>query len=339
MAQSHKTGIDASETNNAVQSGYKPSLYGDEPLWTLLDSTRFAVSRLRELELSKFGLTIERSAILKILASRGGSVTAGILEYLTMRQPHSISTLINRMIKMGFISKKRQGSERRHTFSLTPKGYTLLEKITDTSIKAVFSCLSAEENVEFIGILRVLQKKSRSLLRIPFMDFIFRDMLDNSSNNDTRWRGEATETAWTILDRTRFVVARLRELELAQFGLTIEQSAILKMLYMCGGSISTKVLEEFTMRQHHSVSTLINRMIAMRLVTKVRYKGEKRYTITITREGEELLRTLTNISVEMTFSSLKVEQKEKLKVYLRRVEDNTRNILGSPLDRSILPAG
>ena len=315
------------------------SLYGDEPLWTLLDSTRFAITRLRELELSQFGLTIERSAILKIFASRGGSTTAGILEYLTMRQPHSISTLINRMIKMGLISKKRQGAEKRHTFTLTPKGFALLEKITETSIKDVFSCLSAEENKELLRILRILQKKSRSLLRVPFMEYIFRDMLDKATENNSRWRGEATETAWTILDRTRFVVARLRELELAQFGLTIEQSAILKMLYSAGGSISTKWLEEITMRQHHSISTLINRMMVMKLVTKVRHKGEKRYTIAITREGEELLKTLTNISIEMTFSSLEVEEKEKLKVYLRRVEDNARHILGSPLDRGILPAG
>lgn len=171
------------------------------------------------------------------------------------------------------------------------------------------------------------------------MEHIFRDMLDKATENNSRWRGEATDTAWTILDRTRFVVARLRELELAQFGLTIEQSAILKMLHSAGGSISTKWLEEITMRQHHSISTLINRMMAMKLVTKVRHKGEKRYTIAITKEGEELLRTLSNISVEMTFSSLEVEEKEKLKVYLRRVEDNPRHILGSPLDRSILPAG
>jgi DNA-binding MarR family transcriptional regulator len=80
-------------------------------------------------------------------------------------------------------------------------------------------------------------------------------------------------------------------------------------------------------------------MIAMRLVTKIRHKGEKRYTILITKEGEELLRTLTNISVEMCFSSLTEEEKEKLKVFLRRIEDKARNMLGSPLNRDILPAG
>jgi DNA-binding MarR family transcriptional regulator len=336
---SQSTGIIIPETNKAVRTRPGYGLSGDEPLWTLLDSTRFAVTRLRELELAEFGLTIERSAILKILASRGGSTTAGTLEYLTMRQPHTISTLINRMTKMGLISKKRMGTEKRHTFSLTTKGNTLLDEITETSLEVVFSCLSVEENEELIRILRVLQKRSRTLLRVPFMEYIFRDDTSAGLEGHTRWRGPLTETAWTLLDRTRFVVARLRELELSQFGLTIEQSAILKMLFSGAGSASTKLLEEITMRQHHSISTLINRMIAMRLVTKIRHKGEKRYTILITKEGEELLRTLTNISVEMCFSSLTEEEKEKLKVFLRRVEDKARNMLGSPLNRDILPAG
>lgn len=323
---------------SAVQTGPAFKLTGDEPLWTLLDTTRFVVTRLRELELARFGLTVERTAILKIIASRGGSATAGVLEYLTMRQSHSVSTLINRMIKMGLISKKREGVERRHTFYLTNKGYDLLNNITDNSIEAIFSCLTPEENGEFIRLLKALQIKSRSLLRIPFMEYIFRDVPVKNPHN-SRWRGEASETAWTILDRTRFVVARLRELELAQFGLTIEQSAILKMLFLAGGSLSTRLLEEISMRQHHSISTLVNRMIAMKLVTKVRYKGEKRYTIAITKEGERLLGTLSNISIEMSFSSLTAEEKEKLKAYLRRIENNARNILGSPLDRRFLPAG
>jgi DNA-binding MarR family transcriptional regulator len=325
-------------TSNIIQSELKYGLPGDEPLWTLLDSTRFAVMRLRELELSHFGLTIERSAILKIIASRG-AVTAGTIEYLTMRQPHTISTLINRMARMGLISKTRKGTEKRHTFSLTPKGIALLEEITEMSISSVFSCLSEKENEELVRVLRVLQKRARSLLRVPFMEYIFRDEEREGPGGLTRWRGPLTETAWTLLDRTRFVVARLRELELAQFGLTIEQSAILKMLRAAEGEASTRLLEEITMRQHHSISTLINRMRAMGLVTKARKKGDKRYTILITDEGKKLLRELTNISVELSFSSLKTDEKEKLKVLLRRVEDNARNMLGSPLDRGRLPAG
>ena len=84
----------------------------DTDLWCLLVRTWYAISRLRELELAQFGLTIEQSSILKIIYVRGGRSTAKELEYLTMRRQHSISTLINRMHKRGLIDKKKEANRR-----------------------------------------------------------------------------------------------------------------------------------------------------------------------------------------------------------------------------------
>ena len=60
--------------------------------WMLLNRTRNSIYRLRELEVAQFGLTVEQSAILQILARRGGSFTAKTIEEITLRQPHSLWT-------------------------------------------------------------------------------------------------------------------------------------------------------------------------------------------------------------------------------------------------------
>jgi DNA-binding MarR family transcriptional regulator len=322
------------EKKNSMKKRYGHRLSGDEPLWVLLYNATFSVTRLREIELAQFGLTVEQSTIIKILASLGGSTTAGLLEYLTMRQPHTISILINRMINMDLISRKRKKKEKRYKLTLTAKGYALLNEMTETTIKEVFSIFSEEENEELTRLLRILQKKSRKLLRTPFNERMFHLLYKKPDNYE--WQHKtSSDTAWAVLYRTGFIVARLRELELVQFDLTIEQSAILKILHLSGGSSSISLLQEITMRQHHSISTLIKRMRAMRLVNEFRLKGENKYTISITKKGEDLVKELTNISIKMSFSSLTKEEKDKLEVFLLRIEDKARNMLGLQVTNSV----
>ena len=62
---------------------------------------------------------------------------------------------------------------------------------------------------------------------------------------------------WSLMDRTGFAIARLRELELNKYSLTIEQSSILHVLTNNGGSLTIKEIENITMRQHHSVYALV----------------------------------------------------------------------------------
>jgi len=110
----------------------------DTDLWCLIVRTWYAISRLRELELAQFGLTVEQSSILKIMSLRDGSITAKELEYLTMRQQHSISTLINRMSKSGLVEKVKQPNERRHRIVVTPEGEKIYNQRSLQNLKAFF---------------------------------------------------------------------------------------------------------------------------------------------------------------------------------------------------------
>lgn len=302
----------------------------------MLDITRFAISRLREIELNQFGLTIEQSSILKILASLGGSSSLGELEYLTLRQPHSLSTLISRMNRLGMVGKKRAPEAKRYSIYITKRGQSLLGRVSENSLTEAFSCLSAKQLADFIRLFEILRSKALELLRVPFLKYLLHFPAGIYSGQSEPWHTPAPEAAWTLFDGTRFVVARLRELEISQYGLTMEQLILLQTLSGNRGSISIRTLEIATLRQHHTLSVLVNRMVQMGLLTKTRQAGHNRNTITITRKGEALLPAITRLSLEITFSSLKVRDIERLEHYLRLLHDKARDMLGKPFDLTAL---
>jgi DNA-binding MarR family transcriptional regulator len=301
------------------------------PVWRLLDNTRFAISRLREIELNQFGLTIEQSSILKILASLGGSSNLGELEYLTLRQPHSLSTLISRMHRLKMVGKKRSASEKRYSIYITNHGQALLDRITENSLSEAFSCLSAKQLADFVRLFVILRSKALDLLRVPFLKYIVRETSGVYTGQMEPWHTISPETAWTLFDGTRFIIARLREIEITQLGITLEQLIVLQTLAENRGAMTTKMLEEATLRQHHSISVLVNRMVKMGLLSKTREAGKNRNTIVISRKGQELQQTITQFSIEMTFAALKTREIERVSRYLQRLHDKARTMLGKPV--------
>jgi DNA-binding MarR family transcriptional regulator len=135
---------------------------------------------------------------------------------------------------------------------------------------------------------------------------------------------------WKLMDRARFALARLRSIELSQFGVTIEQSSILRALYEEGGSMTTKELENLIMRQPNSISILINRMIGMGLINRGKQQNKKSYRIYLTKQGEELIKNVTQTSLEIPFSTLKDEEKKQMALYLETLLDKARYLLGIP---------
>jgi DNA-binding MarR family transcriptional regulator len=250
-------------------------------LWALLDRTRFAIARSRELELARFGLTIEQASILHILTMHDGSSTAKDLEDVTMRRQHSVSALLNGMVKMGLISKDKKPQEKRFRIIITANGESLYSRITTNSLENTFSALSIEERQKLSECLTLLLERGRYLLGITYKPPILRYLSNENEEINEIESSDISEisqgrTLWMLLERTVFAISRLRELELSQFGITIEQASILYFTILQGGSTTMKVLENVTMRQHHSISVLLNGMAKTGLVNKVkiREKGD-----------------------------------------------------------------
>jgi DNA-binding MarR family transcriptional regulator len=312
----------------------EPESITEYTTWKILNRARNSIYRVRELELAQLGLTVEQSIILSLLNNLGGSSTSKTIEDLTMRQHHSISTHINRMTKMDLVAKKKNPASKKAEILITNHGKNLYYKVSIHSLEIVFSSLKGKERERLFSCLNILLKKARDLLGISFVPpFLLNsiDARDNGKNVNQEHNEEKKPTdfeIWMLLNRTRNTIYRLRELELAQFDLTVEQSAILHLLIDRGGITTSKTIEDITMRQHHSVSTLINRMIKMDLVAKRKSPGSKKNEILITKHGEDFYNRVSIKSIEMLFHSVKAKDMEQLISYLNVILEKARDLLG-----------
>jgi DNA-binding MarR family transcriptional regulator len=302
-------------------------------LCSLLERARFGISRLRELELAQFDLTIEQSSILYSLSNRGSALTVKEMEDMTMRQHHSISTLINRMIKAGWVAKEEGQVGKKFKIVMTPDGKKLIGKLPCASLELTFSRLGVQERRNFTNALSKLLMRSRDLLGISYKPPFIQYLVDTSNSKTAKESKKTAESLpdlelWSLLDRTRFAIFRLLELEMAQFNMTVEQSSILYQIRNRGGAVTAKELEDVTMRQHHSISTLVNRMIKGGIITKEKGTASAKTKIIMTREGRDLFRRLTTNSIEMTFSVLNSAETERLTETLAKLLSRSRDLLG-----------
>lgn len=306
----------------------------DFTTWRFLNLARNSIYRLRELELAPFGLTVEQSITLSILINRGGAASSKTLEELTLRQHHSISTLVNRMIKIKLVNKSKISDRKKNEILISEYGASLYKKVPICSLESVFSSLKEIDRKQFSDCLNALLKKARDLLGISFVPpFLLKPVNERDTgkkyvqeNQDNR---ELTDfELWMLLNRTRNSLYRVRELELAQFNLTVEQSAIMYLLINRGGAVTAKTIEEITMRQHHSISTLINRMMKMKLVTRRKNPVTQKPEIQITEYGEDLYKQVPAHSIEMLFANVKETDIILLFNCLNILLEKARDLLG-----------
>ena len=152
----------------------------------------------------------------------------------------------------------------------------------------------------------------------------------------SQWRGPATSpdfSLWRTLDHARFMIARSREMELARLDLTPEQSHVLDILNESGGSTTINELVRITQRQHHSISTLIDRMYKQKLVTKRKSGTDRRqYEVVITPKGQDLVNNMIRESISTIFACLNKEEMEQLRGYLLRLTEEAYRVLNKELE-------
>ena len=135
----------------------------DHDLWMLLTHTRYAIYRAREKELQRYGVSPEQVGVLFIVQALGNRATPSEIARLIIRQPHTVSALIERMAEKGLV-KKMHDLDRKNLVrvSLTEKG----QKVYDISTKRgpihrIMGSLSATERSNFQKTLEKLQAQAR----------------------------------------------------------------------------------------------------------------------------------------------------------------------------------
>ncbi|MBN1190341.1 MAG: winged helix DNA-binding protein [Dehalococcoidales bacterium] len=150
-------------------------MYGDLSLdnpfdfWVLLSRTQYAISRLRELELTPYGLSTAQAQVLNTIYNAGGETTLTLISKYTMRQHHSVSNLIIKMAEQGLVKKVRLTGSKEYKIAMTKKGHELYNKDSKKSIDEIFSTLSEEDKQHLAEYLKVLLVKARNLLGIDYI--------------------------------------------------------------------------------------------------------------------------------------------------------------------------
>jgi DNA-binding MarR family transcriptional regulator len=147
-------------------------------------------------------------------------------------------------------------------------------------------------------------------------------------DNNQKYSANNDHDLWSLFAITMETIARVRNIELAQYGITREQSLVIHLLYNSHGLSTLTHLANAAMRQHNSMSTLVRRMDKAGLVKRVKNPEDSQYTILLTEKGKKIFEEMPLASIEMTFTALSMEDKIRLKDYLDLLQSKARGLLG-----------
>jgi DNA-binding MarR family transcriptional regulator len=143
---------------------------GDEfqDLYLLFARARYLTTRARKKELQRYGLTPEQAQVLFVAKALGNRATPAEISRLILRQPHTVSTIVDRMQKKGLV-KKIKDLERKNMVrvSLTKKGSEAYALTTKRGpIHRILGALNHAEREEFHEHLWRVMMKAREELGI-----------------------------------------------------------------------------------------------------------------------------------------------------------------------------
>ena len=134
-------------------------------LWLLLIKVSRAMTKARERELRKAGITPEQSGILYIIDNIGKKATLVEISRLTLREPHSVSYLVDRMEKAGLAKRVKDLSRKNMVrVAMTEKGQRAYKQAGRQTVHQTLSCLSEEERNQLRSYLGRLLDKATEVL-------------------------------------------------------------------------------------------------------------------------------------------------------------------------------
>jgi DNA-binding MarR family transcriptional regulator len=146
-------------------------------LIALLDQTNDIIYRAEELEMAKCNVSLAQVKVMYIIAKSSSEkgVSLADLSKLMLREPNSVTTLIQRMEKAGLVKKKRSKIENKIYVTITDKGSDLLfNKLTQESMYAIVSSLTDSEIHNLRIYLNKLRERGRQVLGLDLKPPILR---------------------------------------------------------------------------------------------------------------------------------------------------------------------
>ena len=149
----------------------------DHDMWMLLTHTRYAIYRSREKELQRYGVSPEQVGVLFIVQALGNRATPSEISRYIMRQPHTVSALIERMEEKGFVKKIHDLDKKNLVrVSMTEKGQKMYETSTKRGpIHRIMGILTDNERTQLRTLLEKIHTQARKEIgldreKIPLED-------------------------------------------------------------------------------------------------------------------------------------------------------------------------
>lgn len=138
----------------------------DQDLWLLFTHARYAIFRAREKELQRYGISPEQAGVLFVVQALGRKATPAEISRFILRQPHTVSALVDRMAKRGLVKKYKDLDKKNLVrVALTERGQKAYEYSTKRGpIHRILSNLSTSERKQFRDYLERLLVAARKEL-------------------------------------------------------------------------------------------------------------------------------------------------------------------------------
>ena len=152
------------ECNKYKQKENKSSFINDQyhNLWWWLVQTRRALYKVRAKELSQYDLIPEKESLMFVIQATGERATLAEISRWVLREPHTISHLVQTMEKEGLV-KRVKDLDRKNLVrvTLTEKGKKAYLKTSKKgSVYRILLALSEEECQQMTKCLRKLRDKA-----------------------------------------------------------------------------------------------------------------------------------------------------------------------------------
>lgn len=134
----------------------------DQALWLLLEQTRNAIYKARELELEQYGVSTVQAGVMFVIHTMGGRTRPADIARWLVREPHSISGLLSRMEK-GSLIRRVPDPDRKNAVSIVLTDYgrdICLKTFQRESVKQILSCLEDADRKQLVSSLIHLRDRA-----------------------------------------------------------------------------------------------------------------------------------------------------------------------------------
>jgi MarR family transcriptional regulator, organic hydroperoxide resistance regulator len=122
------------------------------------------------------------------------------------------------------------------------------------------------------------------------------------------------ERLWSLLQQAYDTIAKIRNFELEQQGSSLMQAAVLEVISSMGKPASTVQIKKQFIREHHTISALLERMEKRGLLRSTPNPAQKRSSLySLTDMGHELLeKSRDTATIRKIFSTISEQDKQRL---------------------------